>query len=81
MFLFFSLQPFCFAADSLIFVVVVCFSEPGEELRRRLDGHALALQLGRVVAGLPGEQGLLWNYVDVVKTFEDLMKNPWKEKV
>ena len=65
---------------SLGTVIVVNLPEPGEELTRGGDGDTLALLLWRLGALLPGEEASLLNGIHVVKTLEDLVENPCKEK-
>lgn len=51
--------------------LVLGFTEPSEEGGDGLEGHALALLLGRVFARLPLVEGLLFDHVLVVKCVKE----------
>ena len=57
--------------------LVLVLSQPDEELRGGLDGHALAGLLGRVVALLPRVEGLHADDVGQREGLEDLVQQSW----
>ena len=54
--------------------------EPGEEGGDGLEGYALALLLGRVLAGAPLLKGLLLDHVLVVQSVKEHPQQVWGEE-
>lgn len=57
--------------SSIVLGLLLRLPQPGEEGRHRLEGHAFALLLGRVFAGLPLVERVLRDDVLVVQTVEE----------
>ena len=64
---------------SVVVVLRLRLPEPAEELRGGLDGHALALLLGRVGALLPSLEALVRENVLLVQDLEDLVQKLCKK--
>lgn len=67
-----SLSPRQVLQRSLAVVgLVLVLTEPSEEGGDGLEGHALALLLGGVFAGLPLVEGLLFDHVFVIQSVKE----------